>query len=85
MKYLNVMFAVAGVTVTASPQPRHQLSNVITPAPQGEATTCGYCNFGGVGQDLVSNSPKCTSFNKFGGSSVGTCVNLNCRICMFFK
>ncbi|KAJ4383365.1 hypothetical protein N0V86_001412 [Didymella sp. IMI 355093] len=43
-----------------------------------KATECDW-------QDLVANSPKCTPFNKFGGSSVGTYVNLNCRICMFFR
>ena len=86
MKYLSTIFTIAGVTILASPTPQDKAENVTVPAPQGEAGSfCGYCNFGGVGQDLVTNNPGCTSFHKFGGSSVGTCVNLNCRLCMFFK
>lgn len=85
MKLVTTFLALAGSAVFASPTPQGQPNNVTVPAPQGEASTCGYCNFQGVGQDLVTNSPKCTALNKFGGSSVGTCVNLNCRICMFFK
>ncbi|KAF3052107.1 hypothetical protein E8E11_010702 [Didymella keratinophila] len=85
MKHLKIV-ALAGVTILASPTPQDQPNNVTTATAQDEAGAfCGYCNFGGVGQDLVTNFPKCTSFNKLGGLSVGTCVNLNCRICMFFK
>ncbi|KAF3032995.1 hypothetical protein E8E12_004186 [Didymella heteroderae] len=86
MKHIPTILALAGVTVLAIPTPQGKPENTTISTSQGEASTfCGYCNFGGVGQDLVNNSPKCTPFNKFGGSSVGTCVNLNCRICMFFK
>jgi hypothetical protein len=87
MKYFTTILAFVCVTVLASPTPQGKLDNVTSPAPpQGKVSTfCGNCDFGGVGQNLVANSPKCTPFNKFGGSSVGTCVNLNCRICIFFK
>lgn len=86
MKHLNIILALAGVIVLASPTPQEHPNNETSAASQDGATDyCGYCNFSGVGQDLVSNSPNCKALNKLGGSSVGTCVNLNCRICMFFK
>ncbi|KAF1931880.1 uncharacterized protein M421DRAFT_2499 [Didymella exigua CBS 183.55] len=74
MKCITTILALAGVVVLAD------LTD------QGEAeTVCGSCDYGGVGQQLIANSPQCSQLNKLGGWSIGRCINLDCRICMFFK